>query len=783
MGCRTRTGQSGRPRIAVLFTATLALGWTPHAARAAAQAADDGPAFRAQLADAERLLGAGKWKDARDALKALLDAHREHDEVLLHATELREDLRRAEFGMHYAPRGVEQLISGELKSYDARSGKIKLRYQRAKPTPKDDEEYEGEESSETRMFRELLGLDNQVGGSDFTWAGGAPMHPINFSGPYTVEITGEFPEWDDDNRIFFFSPEVVLSVGDSEWYVINFGFPQTVIDTTTWHRSAFISHSIGGRRETLDEQNYSPIKRGKTYKLKVVVTADKITASCNGKTFLSAKREGENYGQFGFRWCPDVQELNISGQANTAWLEGLVDADRHRAWKEFGEANGENAFLPEWLAGRLEGELPTYEQTIGRFPGEFSPYHVTHLVKLKHFAKDGEYAEAVKYIQELAANKCTEPFRDYQLAFLCERTDDAEQALEHCDKALAAAPDLVPLRVLRARLLRRLHRGPEAVSDLRVLADAGHLDGSLHAELASQTLMDAGPAPARAVVHAALGAGVPAGELAQIDAILVRAQRGPAWSTVHEFKSRSYEVRSDHSQKLCADAAQALEQSLSLYNRVLGRPEATDGGQKLYSVYLFSGLSGYLGYAEALFGSTPYNTAGLYSPVLKQLLIWNLPERDAMLRTVRHEGFHQYLDRMLPITPVWMNEGTAEYFETAALSGGRVEHGAPVASHVLRLTGKQVEWATIDELIHMGRAEFYGDSARNYAQSWALVHYLLQGDRTERQIYTDYFEALLAGTSPRDAGEQVFGKVDTTALLGKLKRHIKTLREALDGGP
>jgi hypothetical protein len=43
-----------------------------------------------------------------------------------------------------------------------------------------------------------------------------------------------------------------------------------------------------------------------------------------------------------------------------------------------------------------------------------------------------------------------------------------------------------------------------------------------------------------------------------------------------------------------------------------------------------------------------------------------------MLRTVRHEGFHQYLDRMLPETPVWLNEGTAEYFETAVLAGGRV---------------------------------------------------------------------------------------------------------------
>jgi hypothetical protein len=364
---------------------------------------------------------------------------------------------------------------------------------------------------------------------------------------------------------------------------------------------------------------------------------------------------------------------------------------------------------------------------------------------------------------------------------LCERTDDSEQALECCEKALASAPDFVPARLLHARLLRALNRGPDAMQILKSLVDAGNLDGMVHAELASQTLVDAGPGPARAVVHSAMAAGVPAGLLAPIDAVLVRAARGPAWAESFEFKSRNYLVRSDHSQKLCADAAQALEQSLSLYNRVLGRPEGAGTGQTLYGVYLFSGLSGYLGYAEALFGSTPYNTAGLYSPVLKQLLIWNLPDREAMLRTVRHEGFHQYLDRMLPETPVWLNEGTAEYFETAVLAGGRVEHGTPVRSHIMLLTAKQTEWVPLDELIHMGRAEFYKQSSRNYAQSWALVHYLLQGGRDERKLYQDYFEALLAGSSAREAGEAAFGAVDTRALLGKLKEHVKPLRKEVDG--
>ena len=60
---------------------------------------------------------------------------------------------------------------------------------------------------------------------------------------------------------------------------------------------------------------------------------------------------------------------------------------------------------------------------------------------------------------------------------------------------------------------------------------------------------------------------------------------------------------------------------------------------------------------------------GLYSPALKQLLIWNQPNRKKMLETVRHEGFHQYLDGVMSDPPPWLNEGLAMYYEALPPAG------------------------------------------------------------------------------------------------------------------
>jgi hypothetical protein len=750
----------------------------PAASRAAplivADAADVA-AFETGLADAERQLAARKWAAAEAALDALLAAHVDHAEVLLHASEVREGLERAAFGQAYTEPDIKSLISGELQSYDPRSGKIKLRYKRDPKAAADEDE---EELSQTeRVLRELLGISNSVGKGDFTWAAGVPMHPIHFAGPYTVEISGFFPEMEEDTMIFL--PYVVLSMGQGETYNLNLGYPLTVRDTTTWSATAYIAHSLGGKRAIVDEEPNSPIKAGKPYSFKIVVTDDKITASYNGKVFLSTTRTAGTYGQFGFRSIPEVKTLDISGQANTAWLEGLLDSDQHEAWTEFEEENKEKGVLPDWLAARFADKPRTFAESLGDFPGVANSYHSGHLVKLRDLEKKGEYAQAVEYLRGLAAAKCTEEFRQVLLALFCEAADDEEGALAACEKALELAPDFVPARVQHARLLHSAHRETDARAELQKLLDAGSLDGALHAELVRETLFDEGPAAARVVLASSLRAGVPAGYLANFDAVLLRAQRGPSWDKPFEFKSRNYLVRSDHSQKLCADASQALEQALGLYNRTFGRP-AAEGEAQRYPVYLFSGLSGYLAYAGVLFGSAPTNTAGLYSPVLKQLLIWNLPDRDDMLRTVRHEGFHQYLDRLLDDAPTWFNEGTAEYFEVAEVDGGQLEAGPPSRGHVLTLTHKDFKWTPVDELVRMGQAEFYKEAGSRYAQAWALVHCLLEGSREDKALYTTYMQGLLAGEAPRALADRVFPASGAPALLDKLKAHVKALRKELD---
>ena len=40
---------------------------------------------------------------------------------------------------------------------------------------------------------------------------------------------------------------------------------------------------------------------------------------------------------------------------------------------------------------------------------------------------------------------------------------------------------------------------------------------------------------------------------------------------------------------------------------------------------------------------------------------------------MRHEGYHQYLDRVMPDPPVWFNEGLAVYHENGIKEDGTRE--------------------------------------------------------------------------------------------------------------
>lgn len=98
---------------------------------------------------------------------------------------------------------------------------------------------------------------------------------------------------------------------------------------------------------------------------------------------------------------------------------------------------------------------------------------------------------------------------------------------------------------------------------------------------------------------------------------------------------------------------------------------------------------------------------------------------DERLRRVLHEYAHFVTHLAHPEPPRWLDEGLSGLWEHAAVQAGAIELGRPVAGHLKRLrSGKH--WIPIDELV--SATALPASDARTpmfYAQSWALVHYLM----------------------------------------------------------
>jgi tetratricopeptide (TPR) repeat protein len=135
---------------------------------------------------------------------------------------------------------------------------------------------------------------------------------------------------------------------------------------------------------------------------------------------------------------------------------------------------------------------------------------------------------------------------------------------------------------------------------------------------------------------------------------------------------------------------------------------------------------------------------------------------DDPYRTIKHEYIHFVLKSNIGMgIPHWINEGLAEYFETLQIdSTGHITMGAVPGDH-LRLL-KQNPLIPIKTLVSIDSTTLHGhgDDPRSlfYAESWAIVHYLVQRQGLERVVAmaskTDPIEILL-GTDI-DAFEQSF---------------------------
>lgn len=230
---------------------------------------------------------------------------------------------------------------------------------------------------------------------------------------------------------------------------------------------------------------------------------------------------------------------------------------------------------------------------------------------------------------------------------------------------------------------------------------------------------------------------------------------------------------------------------------------------------VFADQEGYQAHAKRELGEAAAATIGLYSLHTNRMTMYDLTSIDKLRRpgdrrltsaqinemlsrpdghrtvaTVVHEATHQMafncgLHTRYADIPVWVSEGIAVYFETPDLkSRGWTTIGALNAGRLAAFKGSLPDRpgdSLKSLLVTDSRFRNAKEAPTAYAEAWALVYHLMNGQKTQQQ-FIDYLKMLakkerLAFGTPEDRLREFevafgeVGKLDQTLVrvMGKLR--------------
>ncbi len=154
--------------------------------------------------------------------------------------------------------------------------------------------------------------------------------------------------------------------------------------------------------------------------------------------------------------------------------------------------------------------------------------------------------------------------------------------------------------------------------------------------------------------------------------------------------------------------------------------------------------------------------AGLFAPgeARHYVAVRTNIETDNPYQVVYHEYTHAIMNLNFQGLPIWLGEGLAEYFGNSTIHEKEVEIGkiAPYHIEVLQTT----RLIPIDVLMQAdATSPYYNEQNRAsvfYAESWAIVHYLLMDPTArKRQLLSTFLAAWDASGNQVEAATKTFG--------------------------
>ena len=179
---------------------------------------------------------------------------------------------------------------------------------------------------------------------------------------------------------------------------------------------------------------------------------------------------------------------------------------------------------------------------------------------------------------------------------------------------------------------------------------------------------------------------------------------------------------------------------------------------------------------KPLYQGRPANIAGFFQPgddVNYIAISLDASDRDPF-STAFHEYVHLHLRDNVPNTPLWLNEGLAELYGSLQFSGTEALLGAPLYPYIRLL--QDHELLPLQTLFSIGTSSpHYNEQDKSgifYGESWALVHYLMLGERGRQEQFKRFLQQVSRGDNAAKAIEDSFG-MTVAKLEEELRAYVR----------
>jgi len=256
--------------------------------------------------------------------------------------------------------------------------------------------------------------------------------------------------------------------------------------------------------------------------------------------------------------------------------------------------------------------------------------------------------------------------------------------------------------------------------------------------------------------------------------VVLCASSAQARETWREAHSPHFDLISNANEKSARAVLARMEQFRHALGRVL--PNQKLAGEVATQIYAFRDFDSFSSFlprtADGVTAAAGYFRHGRY----KNIIAIDLSAgRDAYERVVFHEYVHFILSLTTRTYPLWFQEGMAEFYagmqlrgDSMVLGGGILRHRRVLFDNAM-LPLEELLTAVSDRPLSSSPSE----NALFYAQSWALVHYLIV-DRGEEghRLLAHYLSALSRGAEELEAFHEAFG-ADPDTIEDALRGYVE----------